>query len=287
MLHRLSLLIALLLTSTALQAKKNNPRADLKVSYNYHNLYLRDDGEVLTRDWPYILLSNPEESKFYCISNEYMDSLDSTPSGRALSHKLMSAGVNQYLKTGDDSGIPHCKGYMYIFKSRPQNTTTVYDAYGLMERGYYTEPFAEIDWQIGDSTKTVLGYECISATADYHGRHWTAWFTTDIPLSEGPWKLCGLPGLILEASEESGQHSFTANGIEKTDMEMFPIYSKKKYDKMDRKKMLKAYRNYRNNSGAVSRQILANGPDESKIDIPEIKPKENTQNFDFLETDYH
>ena len=70
MLHRLSLLIALLLTSAALQAKKNNPRADLKVSYNYHNLYLRDDGEVLTRDWPYILLSNPEESKFYCISNE-------------------------------------------------------------------------------------------------------------------------------------------------------------------------------------------------------------------------
>ena len=44
---------------------------------------------------------------------------------------------------------------------------------------------------------------------------------------------------------------------------------------------------YRNNSGAVSRQILANGPDGSKIDIPEIKPKENTQNFDFLETDYH
>lgn len=57
--------------------------------------------------------------------------------------------------------------------------------------------------EIADSTKNILGYDCVMATAHYHGRDWTAWFTPDIPLPEGPWKLTGLPGLILEASEST------------------------------------------------------------------------------------
>ena len=70
------------------------------------------------------------------------------------------------------------------------------------------------------------------ATANYHGRDWTAWFTPDIPLQEGPWKLCGLPGLILEANESTGQHSFIATGLEVSNQEIVPIYPFRQYDKI-------------------------------------------------------
>ena len=200
----------------------------------------------------------------------------------------MSAAVKLYMEKHDDSAIPHHKGYMWIFKSFPKSETTVYDAYGLMERGYYKEPHAELEWQIGDSVKTVLGYNCTMAETDYHGRHWTVWFTTDIPLRDGPWKLCGLPGLILEASETTGQHSFTATGIEKSDREMFPIYLKSNYDKMKRKDMLKAYAAYRRSADAYTRSILMNPPSGEGIDLgAPTPPKENKLNIDFLETDYH
>ena len=53
------------------------------------------------------------------------------------------------------------------------------------------------------------------ATADFRGRRWTAWFATDIPVSDGPWKLGGLPGLILEAYDDGQQHVFTAVGLER------------------------------------------------------------------------
>ena len=59
-------------------------------------------------------------------------------------------------------------------------------------------------WETGDSTKNILGYECIQAQTDYHGRHWTVWFTPEIPVHDGPWKFRGLPGLILEATTGDG-----------------------------------------------------------------------------------
>lgn len=282
----------LLLVSVALGAsakkKQDYPRAEIKVSYNYHHLALRNDGEVITNDYDYLLLANSENSKYYNLNNEYIDSLESTPQGRKLHNQLMSIGVEQYLKNGDDSAIPHYKGQIYVFKSLKDSITSVYDTYGLGEQGYYDEPFAEIKWTVADSTKTILGYECIMAETNYHGRRWSAWFAPEIPLSDGPWKLCGLPGLILEAADSSGQHSFIATGIENSNQVMYPIYQRQKYDKMDRIDMLKAYAAYRKGSGAYSRAMIMDTPDGSKVEMnAPLQPKANTQNIDYLETDYH
>lgn len=274
--------------SFATDAKRPIQHAELKVSYNYHHLGLRNDGEVITHDYDYTLLANQTESKYYNYNNEYLDSLESTPQGRKLSHQLMTIGIDQYLKTGDDSAIPCKKGNVYVFKSLKDGVMTVYDIYGPLELGYYSEPFTEIEWTISDSTKNILGYECVMAESEYHGRHWTAWFSPEIPLSDGPWKLCGLPGLILEASESAGQHSFTATGIENSNQKIYPIYLPNRYDKMKRTDMLKAYAAYRKNSDAYSRALIMDTPDGSKIDLTAPAPqKDNIQNIDFLETDYH
>ena len=81
------------------------------------------------------------------------------------------------------------------------------------------------------------------ATSDFRGRHWTAWFATDIPVSDGPWKLGGLPGLILEAYDKGHQYTFTAVRLERVKEE--PIVftrrgGKNGYRTVDRRAFLKA-----------------------------------------------
>ena len=134
----------------------------------------------------------------------------------------------------------------------------------------------------------VHGEPDYGAETDYHGRHWIAWFSPEIPLPDGPWKLCGLPGLILEATDSTGQHRFLATGIENSNQVIYPIYQPKQYDKMKRVDMLKAYAEYRKNSSVISRALIMDTPDGSKIKMDAPKQqKPNTKNIDFLETDYH
>lgn len=78
-----------------------------------------------------------------------------------------------------------------------------------------TEDIPELDWDITTETKDIGGYPCTKATAHFRGRTYEAWFTPQIPLSAGPWKLGGLPGLILEARDLTGVISFTFAGLRK------------------------------------------------------------------------
>ncbi|WP_416446184.1 GLPGLI family protein [Leeuwenhoekiella sp. A16] len=64
---------------------------------------------------------------------------------------------------------------------------------------YIKDKTIAIPWKIQDTTKKIGDYTVQKATAFFRGRNYTAWFTTKIPLPYGPWKLSGLPGLILEA----------------------------------------------------------------------------------------
>ncbi|MDE6023510.1 MAG: GLPGLI family protein, partial [Muribaculaceae bacterium] len=149
------------------------------------------------------------------------------------------------------------------------------------EHVYYTEPFSEMVWEIGDSTKNVLGYECIQATTDYHGRVWTVWFTPEIPIQDGPWKLRGLPGLILEATS-SDNFGFYADGIEQTSKQIKNVYGSEEYEKQNRKDILRARRAMIDNPMGT---LTANGLlDGVKIDPNVLKPKSGSS--DFIETDY-
>ncbi|NII28828.1 GLPGLI family protein [Pseudoflavitalea sp. X16] len=73
-----------------------------------------------------------------------------------------------------------------------------------------SDTLAPIKWNITAETKNIASFECRKATGIFRGRNYTAWFTTDIPVSAGPWKLGGLPGLILQAEDDKHQVAFTA-----------------------------------------------------------------------------
>ena len=64
----------------------------------------------------------------------------------------------------------------------------------------------DIAWTLSEDTVTVSGYLCQKATATFRGVEWHVCYTEEIPSSAGPWRLRGLPGLIVEAESEA--HTF-------------------------------------------------------------------------------
>ena len=72
-------------------------------------------------------------------------------------------------------------------------------------------------WTIYDDEIQLLGYTAKKATTTFRGRNYTAYFTLDIPINDGPWKLFGLPGLILEAETDDGILKFESIGLEQVE----------------------------------------------------------------------
>lgn len=100
-----------------------------------------------------------------------------------------------------------------------------------------------ISWKIHSDTRKINDYNCQKATAKFRGREWTAWFCSDFPYRFGPWKLNGLPGLILEAYDSRQQIKFLFNKLEQASVNEFfePIGEHITTTEVDFEKMRQAY----------------------------------------------
>lgn len=140
------------------------------------------------------------------------------------------------LEVSEDSSLFYCKDYVNMWNTRDSLLKLNYSAHeiiGIEQSSYRKHKSSEFlfydykkqsftnyeniikliktttkvvlpKWEMSNEQKVILGYTCQKAKTFYLGRHWEAWFTTEIPMSEGPWKLKGLPGLILEAKDKDG-----------------------------------------------------------------------------------
>lgn len=70
------------------------------------------------------------------------------------------------------------------------------------------------NWKFISESKKILGFDCQKATAYFGGRNWEAWYSTEVPFQDGPYKFSGLPGLIMEIYSLDGDYSFLMDGIE-------------------------------------------------------------------------
>ena len=94
-----------------------------------------------------------------------------------------------------------------VFKGYPEQgvLTTSYRLFLGAGYGQYTEALPDFKWQIQSETKKILSYTCQQALGEHRGRKYIAWFTSDIPLSDGPWKFGGLPELLLPLAVARGR----------------------------------------------------------------------------------
>lgn len=256
------------------------------VSYDY--VYPNTYGKIRTLKMS--LMASPSESRYYNETSLWVDSLKSTPEGKA---KYMEIIKKACMTIEPDGSVsfdmrkgPTKPTNSYVFTNLAKDCLTHYNRFGE-DYGYYTEPLNEIQWTIvEDSTATVLGYECVMAESDYHGRHWKAWFAPELPMPFGPWKLHGLPGLILKA-EANGGFSFTATGLENTDRIISSMYMQSDYSKVDRKEALKNAEFFANNEESImnaqgqNMKIYSTDENGNKIETPKYDGLKHS-----LEPDY-
>lgn len=96
-----------------------------------------------------------------------------------------------------------------VVQNRPQGEMSVYSV--IPPDNYmYKEKLRSVQWSLGNETDTVCGYACKKATGEYGGRKWVVWYAPGIPTTFGPWKFCGLPGLVMLAYDTENIHRFEA-----------------------------------------------------------------------------
>ncbi|OSZ73705.1 hypothetical protein CAP36_17000 [Chitinophagaceae bacterium IBVUCB2] len=134
----------------------------------------------------------------------------------------------------------------YILTSFLEKKITVLDQVGL-DKYYYDELAEVFNWTIENDTASFDSYICQKAICIFRGRTYVAWFAKDIPISSGPYKFQGLPGLIIYVSDKSSNYTFKCVAIEKLSQpQPIEIFTKGTI-KTSRKNFLLAQKNYFDN----------------------------------------
>lgn len=128
---------------------------------------------------------NPDEVKFYSYEYAETDSLNK---------------VRNFHSANWDSNFPAVKRKKNTFKNLN---------YVLLDGFFVYETNDKINWNLTKETKKSGEYNLQKATTNFGGRNWTAWFSKEINLSEGPYKFRGLPGMIFEISDDRQNFSFS------------------------------------------------------------------------------
>lgn len=154
--------------------------------------------------------------------------------------------IAEQMRKGEDINVNTTSQVSWkVYRNCPSEGKSAYLDRIANDRYIVEEDLKVPDWElVADSTKQILGYTAHLATAKYLGRVWHAWYASDIPLDNGPWKLHGLPGLILSAHDSNHEFTFNAVGIRNVKEEKPMEYKGKDYEPITRKSLNKIYKRY-------------------------------------------
>lgn len=209
----------------------------VKISYAFNAIDILD---YKTYDDLQILEIGEKKSKYYSFFVYNSDSL--------VTHwkqKNINSGRTP-TRMGPRGKDPLWSEYYFsvYYKDFENNTFTEYCRMPMplnKINSYYTEELPIMNWTILSDTITIAKHLCQKAICSFRGREFIAWFTTDIPIRNGPWKFNGLPGLILKVYDTQKLYNFECIKIEQK-RNKFPIEIHndcRNYKKLSRERLLK------------------------------------------------
>ena len=177
-----------------------------------------------------VLKVGTTSSSYYSYTRYLTDSL--------LGEQLKKGGnVRIEKKNEENMGIVTYQ----IYKNYPAGKVTTLDRLA-MNRFRCEEENEMPAWELLNDTATILSYLCQKAVCRFKGREYEAWFTPEIPRNEGPWKLYGLPGLILKASDSQGHYTFECTGLTNNDEKL--MFGADGFESISRKNLNRIYERY-------------------------------------------
>jgi len=134
----------------------------------------------------------------------------------------------------------------------------------------------KIEWKILPDQQKIGEFTAQKAVGEFAGRQWIAWFTTDIPFQDGPYKFNGLPGLIVKIEDKTNSHSFTLKEVKK--LKADEIWASQndhqRYEPLvilNQEKYKRQFIDYRNNPTKGMRQLMSQG---GKVTFTDANGKE-------------
>lgn len=153
-----------------------------------------------------------------------------------------------------------------IYQNEPKGKITVQSI--ITPNFYnYEENRHPIKWIMKEGKDTICGYTCNIAEGEYGGRTWIVKYAPEISSQNGPWKLTGLPGLILDATDSDGIHHFCAVTFRSSSVNITPLNNRKGIT-TNREKFIHAKNKFEENP-------IGNIPPES---IGEMEVRKNGEN---------
>ncbi len=191
------------------------------------------------------------------------------------------------------AGKPSYSGYngnvfgsnQKIYKDFTNNSLTLVDKISK-DSFKVDEELPEFNWVLCDEWKEISQYKVRKATCSFRGRDYEAWYAPDIPISDGPWKFRGLPGLIFEVYDIPCFYYYCLTGIQMKEKSL--EYPGQNTIKINLKKYYDTKRRYLENpvlyiSSTYGGPVTAQDRDGNPIN-PEKLAK--TLRYDFQETSF-
>lgn len=230
------LILLILLNSTLFEIAAQNS-VDYTIHYDFFCISDTSKKEYLP-SMEFMLLKAGHLSTFITSGRYYNDSTHMVfekehPQPTFNSQEEVQKYADLYLEKRDVKSV----GSDYkIFKNFKTGNFRLMLPFMTLPAQYLEEPM-DFDWDITGEVDTILGLICTKATTQYGGRIYNAWFSPEIPISDGPWTFRGLPGLILKTTDEREWYTFTATNIitRKTNRYLNPDWINEHSEKIDRK----------------------------------------------------
>lgn len=197
--------------TVALHAQETIDSARFWAGYRFYAKSRPELTEYDQFDWRYLDVGD-KATVFYSRYGEIRDSIRNEGLKKGLSAWELYEETKGYPQSGTTPT------FYQLYNEKKTRSAVRYIS------GYVAEePMMMPEWRLHEDTMTVLGYLCKRATTHYLGRDWEVYYALDIPLSLGPWKLWGLPGLITRAEDADHYFLFELAVFEQID-EPIPLF---------------------------------------------------------------